>query len=350
MPNGDAGPEYKFMALAVEEAQKSATQEDPTRPRVGAVVVRDGGVLASAHRGEMKPGEHAEYTALERKLLDSIDVAGSTVYTTLEPCVKRGPGKLPCANHLIDRKVSRVVVGMLDPNQDITGKGILELRHSNVEVSLFPTDLMAKLEDLNRGFIRHHQTLLAVGSGSEFLGTIGFEKAFDSRGPRIKPEYDRALAAMSDRLDLMGFGQSALRQDYHSDFSQWAERAQVRILLLDPEHPSTEASYASQRDSEEANPAGSIGHDVREFVRATTHILHTTNRFQVRLYRCLPTINIFRVDEVMFCGPYLVGMQSRNMPTFRLNSKGSLFSCFMRHFEEVWSNDDYSRPLPAAWL
>ena len=339
----------KFMQLAVEVAQRSASEDDKARPRVGAVVVRDGQMLATACRGELEAGEHAEYTALERKLKESNDVAGSTVYTTLEPCTRRGPNKLPCVTHLLDRRVSRVVVGMLDPNQVITGKGILELRRRNVEVSLFPVELMAKLEDLNRDFVRHHEGRVSVDTATQLLSAIGLEDAFDSRGPRIKEKYDRELARMSDRLDLMGFGQSALRQDYQDDFLQWAQRAKVRVMLLDPEHPSPEADHASQRDREEGNPIGSIGADVRDFVHATRDLLRTTDRFQVRLYRCLPTINIFRIDQVMFWGPYLVGTQSRNLPTFRLNSGGSLFARFIRHFEEVWSTDEYSRPVPPTW-
>src|ERR1044071_9957991 len=103
----------QFMQIAIDEARKSKAEDDRVRPRVGVVVVKNGNVLATAHRGELAPGNHAEYTALESKLSEE-SVRGATVYTTLEPCTSRNDPKLPCAQRLIERKVSRVVIGMLD--------------------------------------------------------------------------------------------------------------------------------------------------------------------------------------------------------------------------------------------
>lgn len=50
--------------------------------------------------------------------------------------------------------MARVVIGMVDPDQRISGKGILELRKANIEVDLFPKDFMAEAEEINRDFIR----------------------------------------------------------------------------------------------------------------------------------------------------------------------------------------------------
>ncbi len=149
--------EVAFMEEAVNLARKCVSEDDLARPKVAAVVVKDGTILAGAYRGEKGLGEHAEYTALERKLKDK-SIAGATVYTTLEPCTYRcGTSKLPCTDRLRDRKVARVVMGMLDPNQEIRGKGVLLLRKAGIEVSFFPHRLMAQLEELNRDFIRDQE-------------------------------------------------------------------------------------------------------------------------------------------------------------------------------------------------
>jgi pyrimidine deaminase RibD-like protein len=145
--------ERMFMELAIEEARRSVIEDGRIHPKVGAVVVKDGKVLASAHRGELGKGDHAEYTALEKKLADKTAV-GATVYTTLEPCTTRNHPKVPCAKRLVERKVKRVVIGTVDPNPDISGKGILLLRNHNIQVSLFPDDLMSAIEELNRDFNR----------------------------------------------------------------------------------------------------------------------------------------------------------------------------------------------------
>jgi pyrimidine deaminase RibD-like protein len=143
----------KFCELAVREARNSISEDDGRpRPKVGAVVVRNEEVLGAAHRGE-RPKNHAEYIALEIKLSET-SLAGATVYTTLEPCTSRNPPKVPCAQRLVERKVARVFIGMLDPNPDIQGNGVKVLRQANIEVQFFPKDLMVELEELNREFTR----------------------------------------------------------------------------------------------------------------------------------------------------------------------------------------------------
>jgi pyrimidine deaminase RibD-like protein len=138
--------------MAIEEALKSAPEDDRPHPKVGAVVVKNGKVLSKAHRGESQKS-HAEYIALEQKLSDDL-IAGATVYTTLEPCTTRKHPKIPCAQRLVDRKVARVVIGMLDPNPDIRGLGEELLSEAGIEIQLFPRDLRAQVEEMNREFIR----------------------------------------------------------------------------------------------------------------------------------------------------------------------------------------------------
>jgi len=56
--------------LAIDEARKSVSEQDgKPRPKVGAVVVKNGKIISTAHRGE-HPANHAEYIALEKKLSD----------------------------------------------------------------------------------------------------------------------------------------------------------------------------------------------------------------------------------------------------------------------------------------
>jgi pyrimidine deaminase RibD-like protein len=119
---------------------------------VGAVVVKNGKVRSTAHRGEAA-GNHAEFIALEKKLPDEA-VAGATVYTTLEPCASRNPPKIACADRLVGRKVIRVVVGMLDPHKSVRGLGLQKLRSAGIHLGWFDPDMMAECEEMNRDFIR----------------------------------------------------------------------------------------------------------------------------------------------------------------------------------------------------
>jgi pyrimidine deaminase RibD-like protein len=154
--------DYKFARLAIEVARKSISENDGrAHPLVGAVIVKDGEVLATAYRGE-REGNHAEYYAMEKKLADAA-LAGATVYTTLEPCTTRNHPKIPCAERLVERKVARVVMGMLDPDPRISGRGQRRLRRANIVTELFPHDLMTEVEEMNREFARQFEPASAHG-------------------------------------------------------------------------------------------------------------------------------------------------------------------------------------------
>lgn len=159
----------KCMQAAFDEACKCESEDSLIKPKVGAVVARDNAMIAVAHRGELTAGQHAEYTLLELKCKGQI-LTGSTVYTTLEPCTSRNPPKKPCVDHIKDRKVSRVVIGMLDPDERIRGRGVLALRKANIRVDLFPPEFMMRLEELNREFIRDRDTDDEVGALPLALG------------------------------------------------------------------------------------------------------------------------------------------------------------------------------------
>ena len=100
----------EFMRLALAEAEKALLASEVP---VGAVIVRGGEVIASAHNGPVglkDPSAHAEILALRRAAAaeGNYRLAGTTLYATIEPC-------LMCAGALIHARVSRLVFGAPDP-------------------------------------------------------------------------------------------------------------------------------------------------------------------------------------------------------------------------------------------
>jgi pyrimidine deaminase RibD-like protein len=78
--------ERECMKLAIEQARLCVSEAEKISPKVGAVVAKAGEVLGAAFRGELAPGEHAEFTLLERKLQD-VTLAGQRCLLPLSPAL-----------------------------------------------------------------------------------------------------------------------------------------------------------------------------------------------------------------------------------------------------------------------
>jgi pyrimidine deaminase RibD-like protein len=146
--------ERDLMQMAIRVARLSIEEPNPRHPppKVGAVIARNGYVLATGFRGEKDNGRgaHAEESALAKI---SSDVArDADVFTTLEPCTKRG-SHTPCTDLLRGHHVGRVVIGILDPNRDIRGQGEWELEDAKIKIGKFDPDLVDEIRAINREFI-----------------------------------------------------------------------------------------------------------------------------------------------------------------------------------------------------
>ncbi len=150
-----AAADHEFMALALRLAERGLYSTDPN-PRVGCVLVRDGAILGQGWH-ERAGGAHAEVAALADA---GGDARGASAYVTLEPCSHHGRTP-PCSNALIEAGVRRVVAAMQDPNPQVAGSGLAQLRAAGVETEV---GLMAaQAEALNAGFImrmRHGRPLV----------------------------------------------------------------------------------------------------------------------------------------------------------------------------------------------
>ncbi len=145
------------MELAIEVMRKSVPELRPdgkVNPKVGAVLVKLDGTIETAYRGELRHGDHAEFTLLERKNRD-YKLDGSILFTTLEPCApgaRRDP-KVDCAERICLARIREVWVGIQDPDPKVARKGIAHLEQNGIKVHMFDRDLQEVIEKENKKFL-----------------------------------------------------------------------------------------------------------------------------------------------------------------------------------------------------
>ena len=143
--------EEKFMSRAIELAKLGMGLVAPN-PMVGCVIVHDGKIIGEGYH--RKYGEsHAEVNAINSVKSPDL-LCESTMYVTLEPCSHFGKTP-PCADLIVEKKIPRVIVGGLDTNEKVSGRGLERLRIAGIEV------ITGVLEDdcnrMNRRFLTVHE-------------------------------------------------------------------------------------------------------------------------------------------------------------------------------------------------
>jgi diaminohydroxyphosphoribosylaminopyrimidine deaminase/5-amino-6-(5-phosphoribosylamino)uracil reductase len=174
---------------ALELAERGRGRVSPN-PLVGAVLVRDDGVIGEGFHAELG-GLHAERAALADCRERREDPAGATLYVTLEPCAHQGR-QPPCVEAILEAGIARVVIASDDPSEKAAGRGPGILRDGGVEVVFAAGAEAAAARLLNQSFRKHARTGLP-------LVTLKLAMSLDGRtstaadSPWISGELSRAL-------------------------------------------------------------------------------------------------------------------------------------------------------------
>ncbi|MGQ0831789.1 MAG: bifunctional diaminohydroxyphosphoribosylaminopyrimidine deaminase/5-amino-6-(5-phosphoribosylamino)uracil reductase RibD, partial [Microthrixaceae bacterium] len=138
-------------ALALASAARAVT---PPNPWVGCVVETAAGALFEGAT-EAVGGRHAEAVALDAARAAGARLEGATAWVTLEPCAHHGRTP-PCTDALIAAGVERVVVALEDPDANVAGRGLAQLRAAGVAVEV---DVCAQeASELLAPYLHHRRT------------------------------------------------------------------------------------------------------------------------------------------------------------------------------------------------
>ena len=116
---------------------------------VGALIVEPGGLVIATGYSREREGAHAEEVAIERALREERTLAGSTLYTSLEPCSVRLSGRRSCVERIIEHRIARVVFALREPPVFVRCEGVRTLQEQGVVVVGIP-ELAAQVAEVNR--------------------------------------------------------------------------------------------------------------------------------------------------------------------------------------------------------
>lgn len=210
----------RCLTLATQALGKTAPN-----PLVGSVVVQSGEIVGEGFHP--KAGEpHAEVFAL-RQAGDR--ARGATLYVNLEPCSHYGRTP-PCADAVIAAGVQRVVVGMVDPNPQVAGRGIAKLRAAGIEVSVGVEE--AACQRLNEAFghrILHHRPFGILKYAMTLDGKIATTTGHSAwvSGPESRSRVHDLRAA----CDAVIVGGNTVRRDNPLLTSRRADVTPLRVIM-----------------------------------------------------------------------------------------------------------------------
>jgi diaminohydroxyphosphoribosylaminopyrimidine deaminase / 5-amino-6-(5-phosphoribosylamino)uracil reductase len=154
----DADADRRWLRAAIELSGRCVPSA--TAFSVGAVLVAaDGSVLTAGYSREVEPADHAEEVALAKIGLPApgalavpgpggADLAGATLYSSLEPCAARASRPTPCADLIIASGIGRVVIAWREPPIFVPGGGAVRLRKAGLAVEVVP-ELAAAAKAVN---------------------------------------------------------------------------------------------------------------------------------------------------------------------------------------------------------
>ena len=155
-----------YMKQALKLARRGLGKTSPN-PMVGAIIVKDDRIIGEGYHHYFG-GNHAEVNAFQSA---RESVSGATLYVTLEPCSYYGKTP-PCVDAIIRHKIGRVVIGSLDPNPQVNGRGVAILQQHGIDTTV------GVLEEACRDLNEAHFKSMATGMP---LVTLKFAQTLDGR-------------------------------------------------------------------------------------------------------------------------------------------------------------------------
>lgn len=222
----------KYIKRCIELAQNGFGTTYPN-PMVGSVIVYEDRIIGEGwHKKAGEP--HAEVNAV-RSVKDKSLLKKATIYVSLEPCSHFGKTP-PCCDLIIANEIPNVVVGTVDPNEKVAGKGILKLIEAGANVTVGV--LEDECNELNKRFFTFHQKkrpyiILKWAESLDGFLAPEKEKNQERKPVWITNSYSRQLVHKwrSEEQAILAGTQTVIDDNPKLNTRDWAGNNPVRIIL-----------------------------------------------------------------------------------------------------------------------
>lgn len=241
----------KYISKTIALAKKGFGRVEPN-PYVGCVIVKNGKIITSGYHSYFG-GPHAEPTAVEKLLKSGRThlLKGSTLYVNLEPCCHTNKKTPPCVPLIIKHGIKEVVVGMIDPNPQVNGKGIKQLENNGIRCRV--GILVRECKELNKVYIKNvtkkmpyvwmKSAMTLDGKIATFRGDSKWITSDDSR---------RYVYKLRSQVDAVLVGVNTVLKDNPQLTSHNTGRNPVRVVI-DPENTIYKTENKRQKTQDRFN-------------------------------------------------------------------------------------------------
>ena len=217
-----------YMRIAVDVMKKSIEERknDKPSPYVGAVLVFPDGTYDTAYRGELREGDHAEYTLLDKKNRHK-ELSDCWLFATLEPCAPgaRNAPKVSCSERIVNARISEVWFGIEDKNPTVNHGGIDHMKEYGLKVHQFAPEFHKEIENANKEFMKwanmknseanskkvkpqDYLDIQAAATNLNSLSTIALNKFITESKRNYNPESEEFLQELKE-MKLLVFDKNS---------------------------------------------------------------------------------------------------------------------------------------------
>jgi diaminohydroxyphosphoribosylaminopyrimidine deaminase/5-amino-6-(5-phosphoribosylamino)uracil reductase len=247
-----------YIKRCLQLAQLGLQQALPN-PSVGAVIVYNNSIIGEGYTSAFG-GNHAEVNAINAVKNKDL-LSKSVLYVSLEPCCHFGKTP-PCTDLILKHKIPKVVIGSMDTNEKVSGKGIQQLMQAGVEVQI--GFLEAECRALNKRFFNYHQykrPYIVLKWAESYDGFIAPENQTIGESYSISNEISRQIVHKwrSEEHAILVGANTVLKDNPKLNTRFWSGKNPVRIIIdktqsIDPSYYETDNLIKTIVFSEQIQP------------------------------------------------------------------------------------------------